>query len=189
MEATSAQRVAGQADDRLRGGVRLVGLHVSGHPLCCRDAAAVSNGGHAASGCGRDALPAGPAAQQRAADQSQLVCGRSDGRIAAFRRKWRRLLGRADRAVGVAALLVASVSLWMVMIDWLRPGGVRPTGRVIAGLILGFSGLAFLVGPSRLAGKGRVDPIGATVLLLASLSWATGSVFSRRLHLPRAPLL
>ncbi len=90
---------------------------------------------------------------------------------------------------GVAALLVASVSLWMVMIDWLRPGGVRPTGRVIAGLILGFSGLAFLVGPSRLAGSGRVDPIGATVLLLASLSWATGSVFSRRLHLPRAPLL
>ena len=90
---------------------------------------------------------------------------------------------------GVTALLVASVSLWMVLIDWLRPGGVRPTGRVVAGLVLGFSGVAFLVGPSKVAGSGRVDLAGAAVLLLAALSWATGSVFSRRLPLPRAPLL
>ncbi len=90
---------------------------------------------------------------------------------------------------GVAALLVASVSLWMVIIDWLRPGGARPTGRVIVGLVLGVSGVAFLAGPTKLAGSGRVDTIGAMVLLLASLSWATGSVFSRRLHLPHAPLL
>jgi drug/metabolite transporter (DMT)-like permease len=90
---------------------------------------------------------------------------------------------------GVAALLVASVSLWMVILDWLRPGGVRPAGRVIIGLILGFGGVAFLAGPSKLAGSGRVDPFGATVLVLASLSWATGSVFSRRLALPRTPLL
>ncbi len=90
---------------------------------------------------------------------------------------------------GVAALLVATVSLWMVILDWLRPGGVRPGGRVIVGLVLGFGGLGFLVGPSKLAGSGRVDPLGATVLVLASLSWATGSVFSRRLDLPRSPLL
>lgn len=90
---------------------------------------------------------------------------------------------------GVTALLVATVSLWMVAIDWLRPGGVRPTGRVFAGLALGFAGLAFLVGPSKLAGSDRVNLLGAAVLLLASLSWATGSVFSRHLELPRAPLL
>jgi drug/metabolite transporter (DMT)-like permease len=90
---------------------------------------------------------------------------------------------------GVAALLVATVSLWMVILDWLRPGGVRPRGQVFIGLVLGFAGLMFLVGPRQLAGGGRVDPVGATVLLLASLSWATGSVFSRSLRLPRAPLL
>ena len=90
---------------------------------------------------------------------------------------------------GVAALLVATVPLWMVLFDWLRPGGLRPTGRVVIGLFLGFAGVAFLVGPSKLAGGGRVDPIGATVLILASLSWAAGSVFSRHLPLPRSPLL
>ncbi len=90
---------------------------------------------------------------------------------------------------GVAALLVATVSLWMVILEWLRPGGTRPGGRVIVGLVLGFAGLAFLMGPSKLAGGGRVDPVGATALVLASLSWATGSIFSHRLKLSRTPLL
>ena len=89
---------------------------------------------------------------------------------------------------GVTALLVASVSLWMVIIEWLRPGGTRPTRRIIMGLVLGFFGLILLVGPSQLGG-GRVNPIGATVLVLASLSWATGSVSAKHLKLPRSPLL
>ncbi len=90
---------------------------------------------------------------------------------------------------GVTALLVASVSLWMVIIEWLRPDGVRPTSRVAIGLVLGFLGLVFLMGPSKLAGGGRVDPLGATLLICASLSWATGSVFSKRLRLPSSLLL
>lgn len=90
---------------------------------------------------------------------------------------------------GITALLVATVSLWMVIIEWLRPGGVRPSGRVIAGLVLGFTGIVFLVGPSKLAGGGRVDPVYAGALMMASLSWAAGSVFSRHLRLPHSPLL
>ncbi|MCI0628575.1 MAG: EamA family transporter [Acidobacteria bacterium] len=90
---------------------------------------------------------------------------------------------------GVAALLVATVSLWIVLIEWLRPGGVRPTARIVVGLALGFVGLAFLIGPTRLIGGGRVDPVGAVVLVFASLSWATGSVFSRKLALPKSLLL
>jgi drug/metabolite transporter (DMT)-like permease len=90
---------------------------------------------------------------------------------------------------GVAAILVATVSLWMVIVEWLRPGGARPSGRVFAGLALGFSGLIFLVGPSHFGGGGRVNPIGATVLALGALAWATGSVFSKHIELPRSPLL
>src|ERR1700730_7847772 len=80
---------------------------------------------------------------------------------------------------GVTALLVATVSLWMVLVDWLRPGGMRPVPRVIAGLILGFGGLTLLVGPRNLGGSGRVDPFGVGLLVLASLAWASGSVYSK----------
>jgi drug/metabolite transporter (DMT)-like permease len=87
----------------------------------------------------------------------------------------------AERTVpsGIAALLVATVSLWMVLVDWLRPGGVRPATRVTIGLILGFAGLALLVGPKNLGSSGRVDPLGVGILVFASLAWASGSVYSK----------
>jgi drug/metabolite transporter (DMT)-like permease len=90
---------------------------------------------------------------------------------------------------GIAALLVATVSLWMVLVDWLRPGGVRPAPRVIAGFLLGFAGMALLVGPKHLGSSERVSPIGAFALIGASLAWASGSIFSRHHPLPRSPLL
>jgi drug/metabolite transporter (DMT)-like permease len=90
---------------------------------------------------------------------------------------------------GITALLVATVSLWMVLIDWLRPGGLRPAPRVIAGFLLGFAGMALLVGPKHLGNSERVDPIGAFALIGASLAWAAGSIYSRHHPLPRSPLL
>src|SRR5260370_7419753 len=77
---------------------------------------------------------------------------------------------------GIAALLVATVSLWLVIVDWLRPGGVKPVPRVVMGLLMGFGGLALLVGPAHLGGSRRVDPRGAAVLVGASPPWALGSL-------------
>jgi drug/metabolite transporter (DMT)-like permease len=90
---------------------------------------------------------------------------------------------------GVAALLVATVSLWMVIVDWLRPGGVRPVARVLVGLLLGFSGLALLVGPKDLGGSSRVSPFGAAILLIASFAWACGSLYCKHGGLPSSALL
>jgi drug/metabolite transporter (DMT)-like permease len=89
---------------------------------------------------------------------------------------------------GAASLLVATVSLWMVLVEWARPGGTRPGPQTILGLATGFAGLAFLVGPSNLGGA-RVNPLGAAVLVLASLSWAIASVFSKHMDVPRSLLL
>lgn len=89
---------------------------------------------------------------------------------------------------GMAALLIATLPLWMVLVDWLRPGGTRPTGRVILGLVVGFAGLVYLIGPDD-AGVESVDRIGAAVLLFGSLSWAIGSIFARTAPRPRTPLL
>ena len=90
---------------------------------------------------------------------------------------------------GVAALLVALVSFWMVLLDWLRPGGLRPVPRVVASLVLGFGGLALLVGPAHLGGSERVDLTGAGILVIASFAWACGSIYSKNNDLPSSPML
>src|SRR5713226_7101650 len=90
---------------------------------------------------------------------------------------------------GIAALLVATVSLWLVIVDWLRPGGVKPAPRVAMGLLMGFAGLALLVGPAHLGGSERVDPRGAAVLVVASLAWACGSLYSKHGGMPSSAML
>src|SRR5215212_4851763 len=99
---------------------------------------------------------------------------------------------------GVIALLVASTPVWMVLLDWLRPGGVRPAGLVVGGLLLGTVGLGLLVsakagaagaaGANTPGGGGRIDPLGAAVVLFGSFSWAVGSLASRRPPPSRVPL-
>jgi drug/metabolite transporter (DMT)-like permease len=90
---------------------------------------------------------------------------------------------------GIAALVIATVSLWLVILDWLRPRGTRPGPLVFAGLILGFAGLALLVGPSNLGGTWRVDLVGAAVLLIGAFLWAAASLYSKHRTMPESPLL
>jgi drug/metabolite transporter (DMT)-like permease len=90
---------------------------------------------------------------------------------------------------GMAALLVGTVPCFMVLIDWLRHGGVRPSGRVIGGLGLGLVGLLWLVGPDAVMGGGRADLLGAGALVVASCSWASGSIYSRHSPMPASPSL
>jgi drug/metabolite transporter (DMT)-like permease len=90
---------------------------------------------------------------------------------------------------GIAALLVATVSLWLVILDWLRPGGTRPVFRVVVGILMGFSGLVLLVGPAHLGGSARVNPGGAGILVIASLGWAIGSLYSKHGGMPSSPML
>jgi drug/metabolite transporter (DMT)-like permease len=90
---------------------------------------------------------------------------------------------------GVAALLGGTTPLWMVSIDWLRRGGMRPTGQVVVGLLCGLVGLAWLVGPDSLAGGGRIDPIGVAAVVLSSIAWAAGSIYQRHAPMPASPSL
>lgn len=84
---------------------------------------------------------------------------------------------------GLAAVLVALLPIWTAIIEWARPGGRRPTGWVVVGLLTGFVGVALLLAPTS-DGVAHVDPLGAIVLMLASLSWAVAGVIARDMPLP-----
>lgn len=84
---------------------------------------------------------------------------------------------------GITALLVATVPVWMVVVDWLRPGGTRPRVGIFAGLALGLAGIVLLVGPGALAGHSEFSLVATGVLVLGSISWAVGSIYAR--HAPR----
>lgn len=94
-------------------------------------------------------------------------------------------------ASGPTALLVSTIPLFVVLLEWLGPKSVRigrPTRLVAIGITTGLAGIVALVGPAEILGQG-IDPIGALVLVAAALSWAFGSTVSRRLSLPTSPIL
>lgn len=75
---------------------------------------------------------------------------------------------------GTAALLITSTPIWMVLLDAFLTR--KAAGwRVIAGLIVGSAGIVVLVG--KVSGYG--DAFFAWLILLASISWAIGSVYAR----------
>jgi drug/metabolite transporter (DMT)-like permease len=84
---------------------------------------------------------------------------------------------------GIVAIIVATVPLWMVLLDWLRPHGVRPKRTMFVGLTLGLIGIAVLVGSGA---RGHVPIMGALVLMLGSISWAIGSILTRHTERPRS---
>jgi drug/metabolite transporter (DMT)-like permease len=89
---------------------------------------------------------------------------------------------------GLAALIVAMVPIYVTLLDWIRPGGARPTALRIAGLAIGFVGVALLIGPLATGGFSIVL-VAACVPLLGSLCWAAGSLYSRSAKLPASPLI
>jgi drug/metabolite transporter (DMT)-like permease len=83
---------------------------------------------------------------------------------------------------GLAALVVSAMPLWMALFSGLF--GKWPSAADWAALALGAVGIVLLNLGSALHGK----PAGMLALLLASASWAFGSLWSRRLDLPRGPM-
>ena len=88
---------------------------------------------------------------------------------------------------GIVAILVAAVPLWIALLEWARRGGQRPTPLAVTGLVLGFGGIAFLIGPGTSITGPAVDPLGAVVMAICPLGWAYGTVHAR--HAPHPPSL
>jgi len=95
------------------------------------------------------------------------------------------LLALAEKrvATGLAALLIASVPLFMAIVER-AAFRTRIRGRAALGIGTGLVGVGLLAGAG-----GAVDPLGAVALLVAALAWAGGSVYARVAPLPRSPVL
>lgn len=75
---------------------------------------------------------------------------------------------------GVAALIVASVPIWMLIIDAAYARRIHPFA--VAGIVVGTLGIVLLVG----APSGHISILHALLVVAGSLSWAFGSVIARR---------
>jgi len=91
---------------------------------------------------------------------------------------------------GIAALVIATVPLWLVIMEALRPGGIKPTWQAIVGLLVGFVGIFILAGPAEISGsQSKLDPFGVAALLAATVLWALGSIYSKSADLPKASMV
>ncbi|MEU6235759.1 EamA family transporter [Kitasatospora sp. NPDC047058] len=89
------------------------------------------------------------------------------------------VLGENTIPSGLAALLVAAVPLWMVLLT--AAGGDRPKTAELAGVLLGLVGLAVLSAP---AIGGALAPGGVIAVLGGTLTWASGSFAAKRVPMP-----
>lgn len=93
----------------------------------------------------------------------------------------------------IAALIIASVPLWMTVLPWAVRRAPAPRPLVLVGVVLGMVGVAVLLGAGGsqpASAAGAPGPAFAPVaLLFASLAWAVGSLWSRSLPRPASPFL
>jgi len=85
---------------------------------------------------------------------------------------------------GVAAVLVATVPLWMIVFAW-PVERQRVTARSAAGLAVGLGGVVILVGADLTGGRMS----GVFIVIGASAAWGFGSVLSHRLPVPANAML
>ncbi len=89
---------------------------------------------------------------------------------------------------GVGALVIATLPIFTM--GWLAVGGQRPTLMSVAGVLIGFAGLAIIFWPH--SGVSATHPryaLGVAALLLAPVTWSLGSVYAQRRPVSVPPLM
>jgi drug/metabolite transporter (DMT)-like permease len=92
----------------------------------------------------------------------------------------------------LAALLVATEPLWIVVLSWLWLGYGRPNWKVVLGLLVGFAGVALLVtgrSSTGMESSSLGQWIGIIAVIIGAMSWAAGSIYGLRGATAKSPLL
>lgn len=89
----------------------------------------------------------------------------------------------------LGALVVATMPIWLLLFEGMRPDGERPSRRGLFGVGIGMVGMAILMGPS-LIGKQLDAPIVFPLMaLLGSMLWSFGQTYTRHTGMPRSQIL
>jgi drug/metabolite transporter (DMT)-like permease len=93
-------------------------------------------------------------------------------------------------ASGLAAVIVATVPFWSVLVEAVLPRGERPTARTLIGLAVGFIGIVVLVWPELTVGgqEGKLFIAGVIALQVACVGWALGTSYTKRNAQTSSPL-
>jgi drug/metabolite transporter (DMT)-like permease len=81
---------------------------------------------------------------------------------------------------GVAALFIATLPVWMTLLQGITDRGQTVSGRTLFGVMGGLLGMLVLVGPRAFLGGDPIDSSCGAVLVLSALAWAAGSAVARR---------
>lgn len=80
---------------------------------------------------------------------------------------------------GIVALLFAMLPIWATLLQWALPEGRRPSSGILAGLLLGSTGMGLLMGGGN--GPGTHWHMGAVAtVVLGTLSWAVAALHIKR---------
>jgi drug/metabolite transporter (DMT)-like permease len=90
---------------------------------------------------------------------------------------------------GIAALLVATLPIWIAVLARLWGTERHLSGRALAGLVLGFVGVAVLFGPDLLHHTAGLNLLGAGAVLFGTFIWAAGTIYMRSVKMPDSPVL
>jgi drug/metabolite transporter (DMT)-like permease len=102
------------------------------------------------------------------------------------------LVALAEKNVpsGIAALMISTSPFWLVLFESFRAGGTRPNWQSILGLIIGFGGVFYLIGPAQFTGsQQKFDTFGILLLICAPILWSLGSIYARGADMPKSTLM
>jgi drug/metabolite transporter (DMT)-like permease len=90
---------------------------------------------------------------------------------------------------GIAALLVATLPMWILLLARLSRTEEKFSVRAIAGVVLGFLGVLVLFGPDAWHHNGELNLIGALTVLFGNFLWAAGTIYMRKVTMPGSAVL
>lgn len=90
---------------------------------------------------------------------------------------------------GMAAVIVSAEPLWIVMIEWFFLKDIKVKWRGIFGLVIGFAGIVYLIISTSDHSATDNNILASALIVVCTLSWGGGAVYSRVANVPKSPLL